>query len=402
MHPFWGVVFQSGGLDLCFRWSAFFERGGYECCCERALVCHQVTSKKVAAECIAEWTAGVMGGKESRFHRVARMFLQVGSPLRHMLDSYAASDLELSAYPALYIELRGYALNIIVSRRVEGIHSQVKRTFQRKLHCMVPRVSTAVRQKEMESLIDSPAFRQWLKPKWCARDWLRASVAIAFPRKERAWLKTASYVDLLKLFYQCSAKAMYQDPALDSVTANEWKIESRKHLQPVVPMVAESVHYIVGYLKHLFSQTQVYWSMPRRLFEDHLRPHLPPHDLHDVLSWFLVVLGTPRPIIDFANQVVFRVSSATPESRDCAAAGHMDILRTAANIEVFDPLPARGGRLEIDDSKGRLMQIDLAKFAHWDILMELWCWPSAGTMCAPCVSKAGLRSLEGISGRHAG
>jgi hypothetical protein len=117
-------------------------------------------SRTVGRRAIKEWCDALAAGRHLKLHRVAQHFLQDGSDLRVQLETYCGGALPLTAFPSLYVELRAYALNVIVSRRCEGMHSQAKRHFRRSISGMVPSISAAVRQKELASALASPAALQ--------------------------------------------------------------------------------------------------------------------------------------------------------------------------------------------------------------------------------------------------
>lgn len=351
-------------------------------------------SKEVASRCVEEWDRLAGVGQEQRFHRVARYFLEGTSDLRAMLNTYIASDLPLKFFAPLYTELRSFAVNMIVSRRVEGMHSQVKCTFNRKMHCLVPRVSSSIRQIEVEPLMSQPGFLSWLRRRWYDRDWLRGALEMAFPRPERQLLKGMSKPELLNLFYQCSPRAMYREPRVAADTASAWKtrIQGMHKLDGL--WVPDSVAHIVGFVKSVFKQVGVFWSLPSALFRGEVGPAH--HELHNVLPEYLVALGRPRVDPDLADLVVFRVSCAYPEAKNSTLPSHVQISNTTVNVEVYDGVIARDGKLVLDDSHGSFHRLDLANISHWRGLEHLRSWPPTSQSVYPVLSPAGREALANM------
>lgn len=345
-------------------------------------------------ECVREWEQAVAAGRDERVHRVARPFFEAGSDLRAALDGFILSDYPLERFANLYVELRSYSANIIVSRRVEGIHSQVKRTFERKLHCLIPRVSASVRQKELEGQLDNQNFLDWLRRSWRRRGWLQTAVCIAFPRSEHFVIQNLSQRDMVRMFYQCSERTMYRPPPIEKHDANVWKAQMKTLSQPVAPLIADSTYHLVGWMKRQCARSQVYWSMARSQFRQQHGDDFVPLELHEVLPHLSAALDVAPPPPVLQEQVVFRVSSAYPEAKDILTAGHVDSAKTLINIEVFDAR-VQDGCLQVSDGCGVFERFDLAKIAHLHRMGQLWCWQVSSMVCEPCFSQQGRSALQG-------
>ena len=104
-----------------------------------------------------------------KVHRVAHLLLARGSALRAQAEEFASGVLELMAYPALYNNLKAYALIPVVCRRIEGAHAEWKAHAQPSSRFAW--VASKVRRRDiLRALEAGPLFLQLLEHNWRRRD----------------------------------------------------------------------------------------------------------------------------------------------------------------------------------------------------------------------------------------
>ena len=96
---------------------------------------------------MAEYDEAVANNNEQRLHRVAHILFQPGSPCRTSLDNWIKSPSSaLSDHPSAYIEIQAYALVSIVERRVEQVHSMIKRLGASACNVAPPYICAKLRE----------------------------------------------------------------------------------------------------------------------------------------------------------------------------------------------------------------------------------------------------------------
>ena len=108
-------------------------------------------------------------GNELRLHRVARRILGRSSSSRCALDAYLAdtSNPPLIAYPPIYQALRVYSLSSLVERRVEQLHSLLKRIGRQATYVMPPFACSQLRsQQSVAQYTDDREFKTFCETQW--------------------------------------------------------------------------------------------------------------------------------------------------------------------------------------------------------------------------------------------
>jgi hypothetical protein len=312
---------------------------------------------------------------DHKLHRVARRFLDADSPFRAQLISFATSDLPLSAYPELYIEIRSYAMISIVSRKVEGVHSHAKRFLKTSENGMVPACSTFLNRPSLRPLLQDWHFLQWLRQQWGTRSWLKNILRGGLHRTEQWRLKVTKRKLMLRMFYQSDLQAQYRCLDQEHQLTRAWKRRCLVWEKCPVVLRTEVDMLWLHYLRSVLQRPDLVWSFPSALLSCE-RPVEPLSGLIDSLSQLVGAASPPVAIEgDFVDtHTFFQVCRADPDAKKVVWPSHLEHDRTNFVVAIFKHARILNGKVCLEDSSIAVQQLSVLQVASVVHAQSLVAW----------------------------
>jgi hypothetical protein len=232
-------------------------------------------TRACARECVAEYEEALVAGKAGKVHRVAHFILGRGSGHRAQLEAFAAGQGELTAFPALYIELRAYALVPIVCRRIESAHSEFKGVTKKLTSARFAWMAAAMRRGDVIKELDGgPAFLQFLCNSWRQRDVLRKSLRCVFSHDVKI-LRELSVSGLYGLWYQSNTETQFRSLLEQERRLVPFNCFVKPCLKPFADKLSTAMDILCRFLKSKFDMLKGYiWSMPQIWLEQVFCTHI--------------------------------------------------------------------------------------------------------------------------------
>jgi hypothetical protein len=203
----------------------------------------------------------VADGKGRHLHRVSRRLFDPTTMCRQELDAYLQSPgSALEEYFTAYSMLQEYALVSLVERRIEQVHSVIKRTGATMTFALPPYICARLREgMHLERLATGREFHDMCVAQWRSRTLLNKLLEQRIPN---AQLETMTNVNKVKFVYQCDLQSEFQSTTLARRTQVAWLALTR----PVAQDLDKAVQICVSYWKSTLV-VGGYYSLPVDLFQ---------------------------------------------------------------------------------------------------------------------------------------
>ena len=140
--------------------------GGFYCCQGGT----ESRSKELLRKGLEEYDNAASFGRGNKTHRVCQALFAPATIVRVAMEQYIANAQPMWKYPALFRILLTYALMPFAERRIEEIHSRIRRVGLKAFGCGLPYVCAAVRvQQHIEELKKYSNFWEFAVKHWRQR-----------------------------------------------------------------------------------------------------------------------------------------------------------------------------------------------------------------------------------------
>ena len=221
-----------------------------------------VRSKEFAKEAMTEYDKMIQAGRGAKLHRVSILILGPGI-CRQQLQQFVDTDLPLSAFPTAYLTIKRYALIMIVGRRVEAAHAELKRIGNAASNIRPPLICATLREPiHLGMLKSSPEFRQFVLEQWRSRSIFNEVLNLVMSQSE---LDKLSRLGKLNVVYQCGLSSEFQDIHVEQQAHEDFLAHTVSHRRGGPRQVPQSWSLAITYLKAKF-QPHIVFSLPRLLY----------------------------------------------------------------------------------------------------------------------------------------
>lgn len=223
----------------------------------------EADGKEIARDCLAQYDGAVARGVGEKIHRVGHRFLRPGNMLRVCFEIYASTDIPLGSLPLLVVELFGYAACPVVCRRIEAVHSVVRRMQRATTNERVAALAAKLRRNDvLAALRSGTGFRQYLKVMWRKRLVMRRALSHMFSDHR---LANMSMREWLGWFYFVSSQSQFQDRA---ATKDAHKCLDRQlaiHRKQPNEHRGDGLRLLISFLKMKFHECPGVWTVDRQV-----------------------------------------------------------------------------------------------------------------------------------------
>lgn len=286
-----------------------------------------VSAKQFARDACAKFDSAVAAGRGPKLHRVAHLALGEGE-CREQLEEFANHATNtLRHYPIAYAMIRRYALIPTVGRRVEAVHSEIKRIGLSARNMSPSMISASLSEsKNLALLKKSTSFRELCVKHWRSNTLHNTVLQLVLPAKELDTLTTAEKIEHI---YQCSNASEFKDVNVEQQQRQQWLVATSAVRRSGPRQMPKSWSLAVSYLKAKFV-AHVVFSLPKALCD--LAVVLPNEadinfDATDPWSSIIDICAAPPLCFNFNNIgsiEFFEVLNANPERRQNVVLHHLD------------------------------------------------------------------------------
>lgn len=271
-----------------------------------------------------------------QLHRIAVRVLGVGTVFRQQAENYAHSDLPLSSFPELFVELQVLALSPLVERRVEAIHASIKAEC-RASHGILPGLVCAkMRASETLAAQDDPEALAGMCAIWKQRGALQRLLSFGQDRCE-----AMPVTKLYSRVYGYDLDMQHRSRVGDQCVVDAWESSLRATSMSMALALPATTRFTIEFLKDLMVPGRTFCiplqcaadcvfdvgpsvrrmedcppvdiSSLTALVDDRVVRPLPPDDVQGPGGEDLV--GELEPLLCRRGWAFFRVVNPAPEAR---------------------------------------------------------------------------------------
>lgn len=265
-------------------------------------------------------------------HRVARRLLvSRENQLREQVEQFAKGGSPLQKFPAVFLELRKYALAPVVTRRTEGVHALVCR-YGRKAKRFHPRLANASLRKPFRlRCLDDHQLFQWAVEAYNKRNLLRRLLHFVAAPSKRNSLAVMTTKRLEGKLFLCDAEHQFRTLSLAPPSSAAWKKIAKDSASGYIP-VRLTLPAILDHVREAFrALSGALFSVPAGCFPD--EPAAPPQPCDAAtLVDALERASHYEPGDTFEGEALFKVINPHPSAKHVGKAQREDRSTTFASV----------------------------------------------------------------------
>jgi hypothetical protein len=340
-------------------------------------------SKRILSECLLEFDTAISRGLGKRLHRVAQLLFSKKTVCRQQFEEFLVGSSTLEHFPVAFTVLQEYSLASLVERRIEQLHSVIKKIGMQATYVRPPYVCSKLREAQcLQTLSGDRSFYDLCLKRWRSTTFLNEVLAL---RVSRSMLAAMTSRAKIKMVYQCSLREEYQSTVVDRASQNQWlalTMDSRQHAAVIPP----SWKACIAYFKRTLEKG-CYYTLPRTLFDSALVIGTRSYDHSDIdpVALGIGVVECPTHVLQVdstSDIVVFQILNPRPEQRNVHPVHHLERITTCVNVSICAVVASRleGQQLIIhhDDRSTAIdltvlvgsMRITLQSLFRWGILSK--------------------------------
>ena len=283
-------------------------------------------AREWAKEAVDKYDAVILAGNGERLHRVAHLVLAPGECREQLVMFSSHSTSPLSAFPAAYSVIKRYALIPMCGRRVEAVHSEIKRIGLVARNASPPLISAKLSEPKNLSLLQTnPAFRSFCQSKWNSRRLFDDVLKLVVPSRQLGGLSRGEKINRI---YQCSLADEFRDVEVEKRARAEWLAQTlfRRRVPRTLPL---SWSLGVSYLRAKLASGVVF-SLPSALLDlAEIAPQDADFDYQAVNPWEMAIGVGSEGASGFNWRHVettsfFEVINPNPHRRQNVVLHHLD------------------------------------------------------------------------------
>ena len=293
----------------------------------------RATSKRLLRECLEEHDVVVAGGDATLLHRVSKRLFDKAQVCRQELDAYLEAHNEpLEAFYTAYAMLQEYALASLVERRIEQVHSLIKRGGASMTFALPPYICARLREAmHLKRLGESREFHDMCVAEWRSRSMLDR---LLHQRVAQSHLNEMTRLEKIKIVYECSLQSEFQGTALPRQTESAWQMIAKGIAR--VSDKSPAWQACVSYWKSSLEPGGFY-SLPADLYQAALEGG-PLTDVEADPVWEGICgMAALTSQVEWANSAticIFQVINVRPEARTHVRIGHAPASTTSIHVSL--------------------------------------------------------------------
>ena len=287
-------------------------------------------SKKIAEDCMREYDDAIDRNLNHKMHRLCARLFAAGIRRRE-LEAFAAGGEKLYDFKHVYCELRELSLASLVERRIEEVHSRLKRLGGQMTYSTPPYLCARLRlPQHLDMIKHDVSFSEFVHKKWRMK---RLPDEILQLCGHGGRLEYKSLLQRIKRVYQCDLESEFLDVSESKALEQTWLVEtSNRFPLEDVALDADS-DMCIKYWKGTFD-VGGYYSLPLEIFNRAVAGMpvqlLPSPRVRQTLE----IAGglSPQFSATSGDVAFFEIVRLHPEKRSHVAVGYVTANKTSVNV----------------------------------------------------------------------